>query len=129
MKNDFVYYESNDQKRRGFDRKRVSLRGKSRQDLNHLAPWSVELDEDDLHASFEGVQTPETAKKLSVTVADETIKHVKQLLKQHQDMYIFRTNDQKESPDILLWSKKWSEGSKQAFAELKKEDDQRVFTG
>ena len=129
VKNDYVYYEMNDGKTKTFNRKKTSLPSTARQELYKLAPWSVGLDEDYIHVSFEGLTTPDNAKKHSVTVAHDPIHNLKDILKQHRDFYIFPTNDGKASPNLHLSSKKWSQGLKRAFAELKKEDDQKVYTG
>ena len=40
-KNDFVYYEMNDQKTKAFNRTKTSLPPNARQELYELAPWSV----------------------------------------------------------------------------------------
>ena len=89
VKKDYVYYEMNDQKTKTFNRKKTSLPSTARQELYKLAPWSVGLDEDDIHVSFEGLTTPDNAKKHSVTVAHNPIHKLKDILKQHRDFYIF----------------------------------------
>ena len=129
VKNDYVHYEMNDQKTKIFNRKKTSLPSTARQEPYKLAPWSVGLDEHDIHVSFEGLTTPDNAKKHSVTVAHDPIHNLKDILKQHRDFYIFPTNDRKDSPNLHLSSKKRSQVLKRAFAELKKEDDQKVYTG
>ena len=78
--------------------------------------------------SSEALTKPDNAKKHSVTVAHNLIHKLKDIVKQHRDFYIFPTNYRKDSPNLHLSSKKWSGGLKQAFAELKKEDDQKVYT-
>ena len=128
VKNDYVYYDMNDQKTKTFNRKKTSLPPTARQELYKLAPWVVGLDEDDIHVSFDRLTTPDNAKKHSVTVAHNPIHKLKDILKQHRDFYIVPTNDRKDSPNMHLPSKKWSQGLKQAFAELQKEDDQKVYT-
>ena len=89
VKNDYVYYEMNDRKKKTFNRKKTSLPSTARQELYKLSPWSVGLDEDDIQVPFEGLTTLDNAKKHSVTVAHDPIHNLKDILKQHRDFYIF----------------------------------------
>ena len=82
VKNDYVYHEMNDQKTKTFNRKKTSLPSTARQELYKLAPRSVDLDEDDIHVSFEELTAPDNAKKYSVTVAHNPIHKLKDILKQ-----------------------------------------------
>ena len=94
-----------------------------------LAQWQVGLDEDDLHVSLNELNTPPQAPKFTVTLAHEPVKHLKEIIKTHKSFYIFPTNDKRDSPPLHLPSRKWSQTLKQVFADLKKEDDQKAYTG
>ena len=58
VQNDFHFYVLNENKSKAFNRKKVSLPAAARQQLYDLSPWSVGLDEDDLHISFNDIQVP-----------------------------------------------------------------------
>ena len=57
------------------------------------------------------------------------MKHLREKIKTHESVYIFPTNDKRDPPPFHLPSRKWSVALKQVFADLKKEDDQKAYTG
>ena len=101
----------------------------ARQELYNLAPWHVGLDEDDLHVSLNEMNIPPQAPKFTVTLAHDPMKHLRGIIKTHKCFYIFPTNDKRDPPPLHLPSRKWSQALKQVFADLKREDDQKAYTG
>ena len=129
IKNDHIYYELNEGKTKAFNRKKTGLPTSARQELYNLAPWHVGLDEDDLHVSLDELTIPPQAPKFTVTLAHDPMKHLREIIKTHKSFYIFPTNDKRDPPSFHLPSRKWSQALKQVFADLKKEDDQKAYTG
>ena len=129
VKNDYVYYELNEGKTKAFNRKKTSLPTSARQELYNLAPSHVGLDEDDLHVSLKELNIQPQAPKFTVTSAHDPMKHLREIIKSHKSFYIFATNDKRDPPPLHLPSRKRSQALKQVFADLKKKDDQKAYTG
>ena len=129
IRNDFKYFALNDEKTRAFNRKAISLPTQARQDLYKLAPWKVGLHDDDLHVSLGDLQLQQGTKRYSVTEAHEPIKNIKEILKTYREFYVFPPNDKREPPPNYLSSKVWSKAIKNAIIELKKEDDEKIYSG
>ena len=129
IQNDFKYYALNEDKTHAFNRKAISLPTQARQDLYAMAPWKVGLHDDDLHVSLGDLQIPQGTKRYSMTEAHEPIKRIKETLKTHRDFYVFPPNDKRNAPPNYLSSKIWSKAIKNALVELKKEDEEKSYTG
>ena len=129
IQNDFKYYALNEDKTHAFNRKAISLPTQARQDIYTMAPWKVGLHDDDLHVSLGDLQIPQGTKRYSMTEANEPIKRIKQTLKTHRDFFVFPPNDKRNAPPNYLSSNIWSKAIKNALVELKKEDEEKSYTG
>ena len=64
-----------------------------------------------------------------MTESHEPGKRIKKTLKTYSDFYVFPPNDKRDAPPNFLSSKVWSKAIKNALVELKKEDEEKTYTG